>query len=136
MYIYCLRCQRKEACEGLKMVKDRRGRVRAAGKCKKCHTKVSQYVSKRSKSRSRSHKRRSHSKKRKLRSRSRYHKRSKSLTRKGRQDFVTHKGDIVYDVQGHYVRKSRKPYRKISRRSAYRKKSRKSRRRSHRSRRR
>lgn len=125
MHIYCLSCKRKQTAEGLKMVKDRRGRVRAAGKCGKCHTKVSQYVSTRSKSRS--HKRKS---------RSRYHKRSKSLTRKGHQDFVTHKGDIVYDVQGHYVRKSRKPYRKVSRRSAYRKKSRKSRRRSRKSRRR
>lgn len=100
MNIYCLRCKRKQPADHTKMVKDRRGKSRMAGKCHVCNCKVSQYVSGNSKSRSVS------------RRRSRYRKRSPSKTRKGRQDFVTHKGSKVYDIHGHYVRKSRKPYRK------------------------
>ena len=40
-----------------------------------------------------------------------------SKTRKGRLDFVTHKGDKVFHQKGHYVRKNRKPYTKTARKS-------------------
>lgn len=39
-----------------------------------------------------------------------FHKGSKSKTHKNRLDFTTKKGDKVFHRKGHYVRKSRKPY--------------------------
>lgn len=39
-------------------------------------------------------------------------KRQRSRTRKGRLDFVTHRGDKVYNARGRYQRRKRSPYRK------------------------
>jgi len=57
--------------------------------------------------------RRTRRRKRTARRKSRHpRKRQRSRTRKGRLDFVTHKGDKVYNARGHYQRKRRSPYRK------------------------
>ena len=53
-----------------------------------------------------------------------YKKGSPSKSRKGRKDFVTHKGDKVYDEDSHYVHKKRRPYTK-KRKSKKHRKSRK-----------
>jgi hypothetical protein len=41
-----------------------------------------------------------------------YHKGSLSLTRPGRKDFTTKKGNKVFHQKGHYVRKTYRPYSK------------------------
>ena len=68
-----------------------------------------------------------------------YRKGSRSKTRKGRQDFITHLGSNVFDEAGHFVRRAVKPYtrrRKSRRQRGGRRRSRRRRRKSRRRRRR
>jgi uncharacterized C2H2 Zn-finger protein len=50
-----------------------------------------------------------------------YKKGSKSKTRKGDMDFTTKRGDKVFHRKKHYVRKSRKPFRKSAMLAGYKK---------------
>ena len=56
-----------------------------------------------------------HSKRRRRRG-GKYHKGSRSKTRKGRLDFITHLGSNVFDKAGHFVRRAVKPYTRRRRR--------------------
>ena len=56
-----------------------------------------------------------HSKRRHRRG-GKYRKGSRSKTRKGRQDFITHLGSAVYDEAGHFLRRAVKPYTRRRRR--------------------
>lgn len=56
--------------------------------------------------------------------RRKYHKGSKSKTRRGRKDFLTHFGSNVFDEAGHFVKRAIKPFTRGGSRHRHRRRSR------------